>query len=66
MVLIPVAFDERLRYQVLHNHLDFVLAAALLGRPDVTTTRILMPVHPADSQHPHPVPRQHGASRTTQ
>jgi len=45
-----VAFDDRLRYQTMHNHLDLALTAALLIRPDVVTVRILMPLHLADGQ----------------
>ena len=47
VVLIPVAFDDRLRYQIMHNHLDLALTAALLTRPDVVTVRVLIPLHQA-------------------
>ena len=50
VVLIPVTFDDRLRYQIMHNYLDLALTAALLTRPDVVTVRILMPLHLADGQ----------------
>ena len=50
VVLIPVTFDDRLRYQIMHNYLDLALTAALLTRPNVVTVRILMPLHLADGQ----------------
>jgi amino acid transporter len=45
VVLIPVVFPDRLRYEFLHNHYDLVLTAALRDRPDVVCARIGMPLH---------------------
>jgi amino acid transporter len=39
VVLIPVAIPEKLRYAVLHNHLDLVLSSALANRPGVVVAR---------------------------
>jgi len=49
LVLIPVAFDG-LRNQLLHNHLDLALTAALLTRPDIVTARIELPLHLTDGE----------------
>ena len=40
VILIPVAIPDRLRYAVLHNHLDFVLERALRYRDDVIVARV--------------------------
>ena len=50
VVLILVALDDRLRYQIMHRHLDLALSLTLLTCPDVITVRILMPPHLADGQ----------------
>jgi hypothetical protein len=42
VVLIPVVVPGRLRYSLLHNHLDRALTAALRGRPDVVVARAAM------------------------
>jgi hypothetical protein len=42
VVLIPVVLPERLRYTLLHNHLDLVLANALRSRADVVVARVPM------------------------
>ena len=44
VVLIPVVIPNRLRYRVLHNHVDRVLTAALRDRPDVVVARVVMPL----------------------
>jgi hypothetical protein len=46
----PVAFDDRFRYRIMHNHLDLALTAALLTRPDFVIVWILMPLYLADGQ----------------
>jgi amino acid transporter len=55
VVLVPVTVPDRLRYRLLHNHLDLVLTAALRHRPDVVTARVPFPLHLArdrrDSTH---------------
>jgi hypothetical protein len=43
-VLIPVAMPGKLRYRLLHNHLELVLSRALRGRPDVIVARVPMPL----------------------
>lgn len=50
VVLIPVTVPDRLRYRLLHNHLDLVLTAALRHRPDVVTARAPLPLHLARDQ----------------
>jgi hypothetical protein len=44
VVLIPVAMPGKLRYRLLHNHLELVLSRALRGRPDVIVARVPMPL----------------------
>jgi amino acid transporter len=46
VVLIPTIMPPRLRYRLLHNHLDLVLSAALRSRPDVMVARVTMPLEP--------------------
>jgi hypothetical protein len=52
VVLIPTIIPPRLRYRLLHNHLDLVLSAALRSRPDVIVARVTMPLagQPARAQ----------------
>ena len=47
VILIPVAVPDRVRYSLLHNHLDFVLDRALRNRSDVIVARVpmLVPTH---------------------
>ena len=40
VLLVPVIIPTRLRYRILHNHLDLVLSSALRGRPDVVFARV--------------------------
>lgn len=40
IVLIPVITPDRLRYRLLHNHLDMILGTALRGREDVIVARV--------------------------
>ena len=40
IVLIPVIIPDRLRYRLLHNHLDTILSTALRGRDDVIIARV--------------------------
>ena len=47
VVLIPTIIPPRLRYRLLHNHLDLVLSAALRSRPGVIVARVTMPLEPA-------------------
>jgi len=47
VVLIPVMIPTRLRYRVLHNHVDRALTAALRDRPDVVVARVPIPLSPA-------------------
>jgi hypothetical protein len=58
-VLIPMIIPPRLRYQLLHNHLDLVLSAGLRSRPDVIVARVSMPLEP-DPAEPSPVPSAAG------
>jgi len=53
VVLIPVVVPGRIRYRVLHNHLDLVLSAPLRHRNDVVVARVPLgledlPTHQAD------------------
>jgi hypothetical protein len=49
VVLIPVAMPARLRYQLLHNHLDLVLTRALRGYGGVIVARVPMPLDLSDT-----------------
>jgi amino acid transporter len=42
VVLIPTVVPERVRYRILHNHLDLVLSNALRSCPDVVVARVPM------------------------
>ncbi len=44
LVLIPVVRPSRLRYGLLHNHLDLVLTRALRTRTDIVVARVDMPL----------------------
>ena len=44
IVLIPVVRPDRLRYRLLHNHLDVVLTTALRTRTDIVVARVVMPL----------------------
>jgi amino acid transporter len=46
VVLIPVIVATRLRYTILHNHIDRVLTYALRTRTDVVVARVTMPLEP--------------------
>jgi amino acid transporter len=46
VVLIPVVIPTRLRYTILHNHIDRVLTYALRTRTDVVVARVTLPLAP--------------------
>ncbi|HEY2579624.1 MAG TPA: APC family permease [Streptosporangiaceae bacterium] len=46
VVLIPTLIPPRIRYRLLHNHLDVVLSAALRSRAGVIVARVTMPLEP--------------------
>ncbi|HXQ89931.1 MAG TPA: APC family permease [Acidimicrobiales bacterium] len=46
VVLIPVVVPTRVRYRLLHNHIDAVLSAALRTRTDVVVARVPMALDP--------------------
>ena len=48
VVLVPVVHSDRVRYRLLHNHLDLVLVSALRTREDVVVTKVPMAVHTLD------------------
>ena len=48
LVLIPVVRPDRLRYRLLHNHLDVVLTKALQTRTDMVVARVGMPLQVRD------------------
>ncbi len=53
VVLIPMVVPQRLRYRLLHNQIDLVLASRLHHRPDVVVARVPMPIAPEeDREHP--------------
>ncbi len=56
LLLIPVVRPDRLRYRLLHNHLDVVLTKALQTRTDMVVARVGMPLQVrddgADPSHP--------------
>jgi hypothetical protein len=53
VVLVPVIIPTRLRYGILHNHLDLVLSAALRRRADVVIARVAMALDETEG-HEHP------------
>lgn len=44
VVLIPVIVPTRLRYSILHNHIDRVLSHALHTRTDIVVARVALPL----------------------
>ncbi len=52
VVLIPVVHPDRVRYRLLHNHLDLVLVSALRAREDVVVTKVPMAVHTGGTGEP--------------
>ncbi len=48
VVLIPVVIPERLRYRLLHNQVDLVLASQLRRREDVVVARVPMPIRASE------------------
>jgi hypothetical protein len=55
VVLIPVVVPTRVRYRVLHNHLEVTLTAALRTRADVIVARVPVSIDP-DEPPGTPVP----------
>jgi amino acid transporter len=51
VVLIPVLIPERVRYRLLHNQVDLVLANELHHRPDVVVARVPMSITPPERPH---------------
>jgi len=63
VVLIPTLIPPRIRYRLLHNHLDVVLSSALRSRADVIVARVTMPLEPRtpaplDPGPPEPTPQK--------
>jgi hypothetical protein len=56
VVLIPVVVPEKIRYRLLHNQIDLVLATELHHRSDVIVARVPMEMHP--SAHPTNYPEE--------
>jgi hypothetical protein len=50
VMLIPVLVPRRLRYQLLHNHIDYALTRAMRSRRDVVVARVWMPVEQAGAR----------------
>ena len=50
VVLIPVVVPTRLRYRLLHNHVDRGLSAALRHRTDVVVARVPIALDPEESR----------------
>ncbi len=50
VVLIPMVVPEHVRYRLLHNQTDLVLASALRRRSDVVVARVPMPIQYTDGQ----------------
>jgi hypothetical protein len=48
VVLIPVLVPDRLRYRLLHNQVDLILAAELRKRSDIVVARVPMVLHQAN------------------
>ena len=59
LVLIPVVRPDRLRYRLLHNHLNVVLTKALQTRTNMVVARVGMPLQVRDdgADPGHPVSR---------
>jgi hypothetical protein len=47
VVLIPVVIPDRIRYRLLHNQVDLLLASKLHDRPDVVVARVPFPIRKA-------------------
>ena len=60
VVLIPVVIPDRLRYRLLHNQIDLLLASELRRRPDVVVARVPMPIHPSGPPEHPPHEDHHG------
>jgi hypothetical protein len=56
VVLIPVVVPEKIRYRLLHNQVDLILANELHHRSDVIVARVPMEMHP--SAHPTNYPEE--------
>ncbi len=56
VVLIPVVVPTRLRYRILHNHMEVLLTAALRTRTDVIVARVPMSLDPTDTRAGPDVP----------
>ncbi len=56
VVLIPVVVPTRLRYRVLHNHVEVLLSAALRSRTDVIVARVPLSLDPDAPDLPLDVP----------
>jgi hypothetical protein len=54
VVLIPVVRPARLRYAILHNHVDAALAGSLRRRSDVIVARVPMALHAVLGHHGPP------------
>ncbi len=50
LVLVPVVRPDRLRYRLLHNHLDVVLTTALRTRTDIVVARVVMQLRRRDDE----------------
>jgi amino acid transporter len=65
VVLIPVVIPEKLRFSILHNHMDLVLSNALSNKPGVVVARIGMKLDStavATAASPPPAPPPDPAS----
>ncbi len=51
VVLIPTVMPSRIRYRLLHNHLDLVLSAALRSHPEVVVARVTLPLQDEPRAH---------------
>ena len=51
VVLIPMVVPEHVRYRLLHNQVDLVLAAQLRRRSDVVVARVPMPIQHTEDRN---------------
>jgi amino acid transporter len=53
VVLIPVVVPKRIRYRLLHNHMDYLLRGALRDRPDIVVARVKTELDTIDTVDEH-------------
>jgi amino acid transporter len=59
VVLIPVVVPTRVRYRVLHNHMEVLLSGALRTRSDVIVARVPISLDPEEPDDDRPLDQRH-------